>query len=68
MKPKELVENITNEYIRRLENDIHIPPYLEKQKNAIMLLADNNSNGLYLLKEGLIEEREWITNLLTNAE
>ena len=64
MKITERVDLITRDYIRRLENDIFIPTWLEKQKEAILL---DNRNGLYLLEEGLIEEREWITNLLMNA-
>ena len=64
MKITERVDLITRDYIRRLENDIFIPTWLEKQKEAILL---DNRDGLYLLEEGLIEEREWITNLLMNA-
>jgi len=64
MKITERVDLITRDYIRRLENDISIPSWLEKQKEAILL---DNRNGLYLLEEGLIEEREWITSLLMNA-
>ena len=68
MKLTERIDLITRDYIRRMENDIFIPTWLEKQKEAILLLADDNRDGLYLLIEGLIEEREWITSLLTNAE
>ena len=64
MKITERVDLITRDYIRRLENDIFIPKWLEKQKEAILL---DNRNGLYLLEEGLVEEREWITSLLMNA-
>ena len=64
VKITERVDLITRDYIRRLENDISIPSWLEKQKEAILL---DNRNGLYLLEEGLIEEREWITSLLMNA-
>ena len=64
MKITERVDLITRDYIRRLENNISIPSWLEKQKEAILL---DNRNGLYLLEEGLIEEREWITSLLMNA-
>jgi len=64
MKITERVDLITRDYIRRLENNISIPSWLEKQKEAILL---DNRNGLYLLEEGLVEEREWITSLLMNA-
>jgi len=63
----ERVDLITRDYIRRMENDIAIPSWLEKQKDAILMLADDNRDGLFLLEEGLIEERDWITYLLTNV-
>jgi hypothetical protein len=62
------IELITIDCIRRLENNITIPGWLEKQKNAIEMIADDNRKGIYLLIEGLTEEKEWITSLLTSAE
>lgn len=65
MNLKERIELITKDYIYRMNNNIKIPSWLEKQKRSIDLLSDDNRNGLYLLEEGLMEERDWITYLLT---
>jgi len=65
MNLKERIELITKDYIYRMNNNIKIPSWLEKQKRSVDLLSDDSRNGLYLLEEGLMEERDWITYLLT---
>ena len=68
MKLSERLDHITSDHLRRSENDIVIPDWLDKQNKAVEIIADDNKNGIYLLIEGLFEEREWITSLLMNVE
>lgn len=66
MNIKEKIDFIVREYDRVLKNNMPTPGYLEKQNKAVEMIANDNCAGLYLLKEGLSEEREWITNMLMN--
>jgi len=64
----ETIKSITLDYLYRRENRRDVPAWLSKQVKGIWLMATDRTGGTYLLKEGLQEERDYITELLAGLD
>ena len=62
------IKYIVLRYLYLKENHRDTPSWLSKQVKGIWLMATDRTGGTYLLKEGLQEERDYITELLAGLD
>jgi hypothetical protein len=60
----ERTKTITLDYLWRKENRRPIPAWLTKQIKGIWMITTKPDDGIILLKEGLQDQRDYITELL----
>ena len=68
MKLDERIKTITLDYLWRKENRRPIPAWLTKQIKGIWMITTDPAAGMLLLKEGLIEQRDYITGLIEEID
>jgi len=58
-----MITKIMKEYTHRMENNLEIPPFLQKQIEGVWMVGDNFDRGIQLIIDGLQDEKYYLMEL-----